>query len=388
MILFVMVVTILFALFPPFVVTEMKVNYVDEQYNGGKHWKVYASLRDHITESDMLPTYQEQGESKFLMLDWAWRSGEFIKRVDPVDYYVDYFTTYDILIRDIEISINGVFAGTLSGEKLLDCFTTNDQAELYTTEAGEVGIHILGADSQMLPTEIFRQTYVEFARPYAGIIAWYFLPILLILCLWLSLYGKYVEKNRKQRFFRCCYAGATVLIVGIFTGVVFGNVRSNPDEIDSVYAVQYYFNHLFSPDVRELPAEAFSLYGVTRLSELNLYYILAAAIARWFSFEWATRFLGVLLLTILLGFGISKMEKNRYLLCVLLLTPQVWYLYSYCTSDAWDFFIAVFILYQLSDQESMLQKLVKKGLVETSDPRLFVCQYFYVQGELLCDRSI
>lgn len=312
MILFILVITMLFALFPPFVVSEMKVNYVDEEYGGGKHWKVYASLRDHITEQDMLPTYQEEGESGFLMLDFAWRSGDFIKRVDPVDYYVDYFKTYDILIRDIEISINGVFAGTISGEKLLDCFTTNDQAELYVTEAGEVGIHILGADSQLIPTEIFRQTYVEFARPYAGMIAWYFLPILFILCFWMSLYGKYVGKKQEKRNFLpvLLYAGATVLIAGVFIGAVFGNVRSNPDEIDSVYAVQYYFNHMFSPDVRNLPAEAFSLYGVTRLSELNLYYILAAAIARWFSFEWATRFLGVLLLTICLALGFQRWRKT------------------------------------------------------------------------------
>ena len=44
------------------------------------------------------------------------------------------------------------------------------------------------------------------------------------------------------------------------------------------------------------------------------------------------------------------------------LTPQVWYLYTYCTSDALDFAVGVLVLYQIANPDSMLHGLARDGI--------------------------
>lgn len=59
--------------------------------------------------------------------------------------------------------------------------------------------------------------------------------------------------------------------------------------------MQYYITHWKIPDARELEMAAYSVFGTARLTELNLFYIFAARIARLFTFDHAVRLFSVLM---------------------------------------------------------------------------------------------
>ncbi len=149
------------------------------------------------------------------------------------------------------------------------------------------------------------------------------------------------------------------LVLACMFTIAFG-VRTDdvhPDELQSRPAVLYYREHLLPPDVRELDDSYFSGYGMTRLWELNPYYVLAGK-ASLMSGDYASfRIFGLLLAFAIMVLCLRMHPKNRVFAFVFAMTPQVWYLFSYATSDAFDFFLGVVCLYQLVKEDSLLNRV-------------------------------
>lgn len=140
---------------------------------------------------------------------------------------------------------------------------------------------------------------------------------------------------------------------------------SHPDEDVSKAAVDYYVNHWQPADIRSAEVvDSFSAYGHSRLSEVTVYYFLAGK-AAWLAknvlgLNKYYRAFNVLLFAVMVGMYCKKGKKNACLFFMLGLTPQIWYLFSYATSDAWDYFLSFLILYQLTGEESLFQKAMHK----------------------------
>lgn len=139
---------------------------------------------------------------------------------------------------------------------------------------------------------------------------------------------------------------------------------AHPDENMSKAAVDYYMTHWKPADIRSPEvADSFSIYGSSRLSEMTVYYFLAGKVA-WiaknaFGLEKYYRAFNVLLFAMMVGIYCKKGKKNSHLF-LLGLTPQVWYIFSYATSDALDYFCMFVIIYQLLTEESMLNIALEK----------------------------
>ena len=122
----------------------------------------------------------------------------------------------------------------------------------------------------------------------------------------------------------------------------------HPDEMQTRAAIDYYRTHWIQPDVRSpFVAETVSGYGMTRLSEINLYYPLAGYFANLCGFAMSFRALGMAMIAILGCFVLKNIKKDRYLTILFFATPQLWYLFSYATSDAYDYLFAVFAAYEI-----------------------------------------
>ncbi len=72
-----------------------------------------------------------------------------------------------------------------------------------------------------------------------------------------------------------------------------------------------------------------------------------------------------------------SLKKNRWLLAVMFLTPQIWYLYTYCTSDAMDYAVGVLVLYQVARPDSMLQKLCRRGVKKADWWRVLLLGFLF-----------
>ncbi len=351
-----------FFLYPPVVLTEVRVDFEKEDYSAGNHCKLFASFTENLGVGSVKNAYKKAGEARFFFWDIAWRDGETFKRLDPIDYNLD----DEIRIKDIAFFINGFYAGKLSGEELLSSFAPNEQVEMYETDTGSLGLYILGDDAQLLTTEAFHSYYRDMAGRYARTGALYLLPLLL--CLWgaAEFYLRKIWRAHDDRFSLLMdsflYAAGLLALVLIVIGAFTGSDQVNPDESEAVYSVQYYLTHRAVPDARELDTAAYSVFGTARLNELTLFYMLAAQIARFFTFDHAVRFFSVLMAAGLFYLIFCNLKKNRWMAAVLFLTPQIWYLYTYCTSDAMDYAVGVLVLCQVAGSDSMLQKLCREGV--------------------------
>lgn len=351
-----------FLIYPPVVLAEIRVDFEQEDYMAGHHWKAFSSFTDHVGVNSVRASYRKPGEARVFFWDFRYGDGGTLKRMDPMDYHSE----NEIRVKDMALFINGFYAGMLEGEELFSAFEPNGDAKLFRTETGSLGISIEGEDSQLLTTESFREFYSQAARSYARTGAIYFALILAFFVFAGEFYRRRIWKHREGRFFltvdTILYLVGVAALVLAFTGAFTGSSEINPDESESIYSVQYYTENWKVPDARELDREAYSVFGTARLTELNLFYMLAAQIARFFTFEHATRLFSVFLFAGLLYFLFWNLKKNRYLLCALFLTPQVWYLYTYCTSDALDFAVGVLVLYETANPDSMLNRLVRGGI--------------------------
>lgn len=164
------------------------------------------------------------------------------------------------------------------------------------------------------------------------------------------------QSNRKYSiavavFFAMVFACMITIAFGVRVDTV------HPDELQTRPAVLYFQDHLLSPDVRTLEDSYFSGYGMTRLWELNPYYLLAGKVSL-VSGDYASfRIFGLLLALGIMILCLLMYRKNRAFAFVFALTPQVWYIFSYATSDAFDFFLGVVCLYQLVKEDSLLNRL-------------------------------
>ncbi len=136
-------------------------------------------------------------------------------------------------------------------------------------------------------------------------------------------------------------------------------LQIHPDEVVHLSAVSYYAGHLLppsllSPDI----ASSYSVYGHSRLSDYEIYYQLAGYfqfIPKWLnaSSPNGARAFSLMLFAWLIAFSFYQ-KKFRLFALPLLLSAQVWYVYSYTNSDAFALVLVSFTAYLAASRGSAL----------------------------------
>jgi hypothetical protein len=152
--------------------------------------------------------------------------------------------------------------------------------------------------------------------------------------------------------------GVTLLVAAL---AVRSSPGSHPDEQVHSAAAAYYERHWLPPaaDAPEIAA-SYSGYGFSRLNSREIAYFLTG------KFAWLTeplrlpayqrhRLFNVLLLgcLALLAF---RSPPARLIFLPLLITPQAWYVFSSCNSDAFALFLCLIAAQQLAAPESLLRR--------------------------------
>jgi len=144
---------------------------------------------------------------------------------------------------------------------------------------------------------------------------------------------------------------------------------SAPDETVTADAIRFYEAAIFPPDIR-MPevSHTFSIYGFSRLRELTLYYFFAGRVSALMrplepiigllSF----RVFNIILFGHIILIAIKKRNQYPFLVIAALLTPQLWYLFSYATSDAFDYWLSFLAIVQIVDNESVLNRFLRGEL--------------------------
>lgn len=176
----------------------------------------------------------------------------------------------------------------------------------------------------------------------------------------MSYFHKFVQWGYSHKY----YIGVGLLIIveaGIFLMAAKSKIYAHIDEHTTKMAIDYYLGRWLKPSLSgSWVAGTFSHYGISRLKEPTWYY-LAAGKFGWIitfltPFTTYYRMLNVFLFGIMVAMTIKHGRQEKWMFFVLLFTPQLWYLFSYATSDAWDLFWGFVITFELIHDESCMNK--------------------------------
>ena len=138
----------------------------------------------------------------------------------------------------------------------------------------------------------------------------------------------------------------------------------HPDEEVHSAAVKYYREHWLPPAIDDPEIlESFSVYGYSRLASYELYYPVAGYLTRLLAplrqpFMWEARMVGLVFLGLILVLA-WRLPSFRPFAVPLLVTPQVWYVYSYANSDGFALLLATLAAWQAADRDSALNRLLR-----------------------------
>lgn len=157
-----------------------------------------------------------------------------------------------------------------------------------------------------------------------------------------------------------------VLALTTTMAVITKNNR-HPDEYVHVAAAQYYRDHVAPPQIgSEVIKDSYSVYGFSRLHTGEIAYLVAGTYLRLLepfhiNKYQAARSFNLLLLFILFVLTLKR-EAFRIFMLPVLISPQVWYVFSYFNSDAFALFITLLACYVVVNPQSIFHKYIDNGL--------------------------
>lgn len=344
------------------VYTTITVNYGNDP-SGEAITTVFTSLRENITARGARARVIYEGVARVSFYDLQYADHCSVKRIDPLDE--NWQSDELVTISDIQIHKNGMLVWEAEGEQLKDYFYGNEQVLMQDSEEG-LSFYVQGNDSQLIPTEKFSQEFVSSGR---------LLSIVTSICFGLAvMFIGYMAgtgfarglKLSEDRFGKVTYWIYLGGLVGAVLLCIYIAGRSpfwlNPDEYEVRTAVRYYFTHWLPPDIRsDEISDAFAVYGTSRHSEFNTFYFWAGKLGQFFQdAAMQSRWLNMALFAVMAAMIGKYCRKYFCFLFILLLTPQVWYIFSYTTSDALDFFMSFLAVYELIKEDSLLNRLLKE----------------------------
>ena len=137
--------------------------------------------------------------------------------------------------------------------------------------------------------------------------------------------------------------------------------NSHPDEFMHVRGAHYYKSHSLPAEVCD-PAtlHTYSVYGASRLNSHEISYYVAGKFARIIDLVPISDYLRFRYFNVLLFLFIVIMASYsnifRILSIPVLLSPQIWYLFSYFNSEAFAIFSTLVVAHQIFDSGSLLRR--------------------------------
>jgi len=148
------------------------------------------------------------------------------------------------------------------------------------------------------------------------------------------------------------------LVMAALTGL-----NIHPDEVVHLAAVSYYAQHLLPPALNsEVISDSFSVYGFSRLGGYEIYYQLAGYFQTLISGLKLSELAGArafgLTLFMLLALFSALHKPFRVFALPLIISAQVWYIFSYTNSDAFALSLTLLVAYLAAWPDSLLNRFL------------------------------
>ena len=174
--------------------------------------------------------------------------------------------------------------------------------------------------------------------------------------------------NNDGRFAYIPYFMTIILALTVIASIICSNLHF--DETVHVRAAAYYEDHWLAPEIcNPGTLDTYSVYGNSRLNTFEIVYLLAGKFSRLLRFTELDhvirlRLFNILLFLIILIACIINRDY-RILALPLIISPQIWYTFSYFNSEAFSLSVLFFISWQVINQDSCLNQFVRND----NDPK-------------------
>ncbi len=144
----------------------------------------------------------------------------------------------------------------------------------------------------------------------------------------------------------------------------------HPDEYVHLDATMYYQENWLPPLIDDPAIEnTYSVYGISRLNNGEIYYLLAGKFSRAVAvFQmgelFSLRLFNIFLFACILIYAALSIPA-RLVALPFILSPQIWYIFSYCVSDAFGLFLCFMAGCELVRPNSSLNRLLDAGRART-----------------------
>lgn len=300
-----------------------------------QHWKIKAA---QTTYQFIVGNYKIADSLKF---------GHRL-RFDPLMYGGDFY------LRQIVIHQPGYLPIRISrdnGFKLLQ--PLHDIGSMELREQGMI-IHSTGCDPQLemlLDSDVVTFDFAFLAKVVAATVT---VSSLLYFLLFLF---------TSEGAFSLVPGLMAFVLALIFAMAALNSGIIHPDEVVHLRAGHYYEHHWIPPRIcAPETMDSYSVFGVSRLDSFEISYLFAGKFARFlnlFSIDdlHRIRYFNVLLF-LLFALMCGKFVEMRLMGLSLLVSPQIWYLYSYCNSDAFALSVITLLGYQVIAEKSMTNRFL------------------------------
>lgn len=179
--------------------------------------------------------------------------------------------------------------------------------------------------------------------------------------------SKFINKFRENRF---VYISALVIIGAFIVSCTVGMLSEfgiHPDEYDVKACLDWCESRWIWPDMRlegEGLGDTYSGYGFTKVCNNTPYFLIFSKIS--FIFRQFMHVLpyyripDLLLMLIMTVYIIKNLKRRNYMMLGFGIVVQAWYIFSYLTYDAEDYFLGFISMVMLADEESFLWKTLKR----------------------------
>lgn len=178
-------------------------------------------------------------------------------------------------------------------------------------------------------------------------------------------------KDKSGRFDWFALIATAVMAGALLVVTVIGLLSElglHPDEWDVKACLDYGMTHFLPPDMRA-PAvsDTYSGYGYTKLENYTWYFFLAGKVALLFKAMFYSiryyRIPNILLFAALAVIFVRNIKKKSWIMVALGICVQAWYIFSYTTADALDFFLSFLAIYELSEKDSLLYRMIESDKI-------------------------
>lgn len=157
------------------------------------------------------------------------------------------------------------------------------------------------------------------------------------------------------------FSAALIVIMAFFS-----KVNVHPDEYVHLDAAAFYEDHWLPPKVCAPGTEnTYSVYGVSRLNSQEIVYFAAGKFSRIISFLPIDLYLRLRLFNItlflIICFLCFRISDYRTACAPLLISSQIWYIFSYFNSDAFSLFIIIVVGYQFLMPKSRFNRFLHEN---------------------------